>query len=203
MADAQQRTELATRIEQRRQELGARADVSQRLRDLSASGSHFPAPLARRKHRSTLTTLIITASAGLGLIVVAVIATVVIASGVWMQAQINSPSTPVEDFYSAIHQQNYQVAYNKLTTDAQSQMSEPKFEQQMRASDLLSGGVLSYAITSTEVSGSTATVIVEVVRSGDTTSAQVFKVTLVQQQGTWRIGSIAPKGQIAAPTPSN
>jgi hypothetical protein len=202
MPDAQRRAELATRIEQRRQELGERADVSVRLRELSASGSRFPTPTARG-HRSTLNTVIITAIAGVGLLLIVVVATLVIVSGVWVQAQLSAPSTTVEDFYAAIHQQDYRTAYSKLSTGAQGALSESKFEQTMRATDLISGGVETYSIVATTTNGATATLTVDVVRRGDTTTAQVFQLTLVQQQQSWRISAIHQTGETTAPTPSS
>ena len=202
MSDPQRRAELASRIEQRRQELGARADVSTRLRELSASGSRFPAP-AGRSRRTSLTRFMIAAIAVAALVVVAGIAAIVVASGVWVQSQLSSPSITVEDFYSAVHQQDYPTAYSKFSTQAQNALSEPKFEQTMRATDLVAGGVDTYAIVSATTSGSTATVIVDVVRRGDTTMATVFQLTLVQEQQTWHISTIQQKGQTAAPTPSS
>jgi len=202
MADPQRRAELATRIEQRRQQLGERADVSQRLRELSASGSHFPSPSAP-KGRSTLTTVVVATIAGIGLLAIIAITAVVIVSGVWVHSQLNSPSITVEDFYSAIHQQNYQTAYGKLSSGAQSALTETKFEQTMRAMDLVSGGVQTYSVVSTTISGSTATVMVDVVRSGDSTTAAVYQLTLTQEQQNWRIATIRQVGQTTAPTPSN
>lgn len=202
MANPQRRAELATRIEQRRQELGERRDVSQRLRELSASGSHFPSPVAS-KGRSTLNTVIISVIAGIGLLAIIAIAAIVIVSGVWVQSQLSSPSITVEDFYAAVHQQDYQTAYSKLTSGAQSTLTETKFEQEMRATDLVSGGVQSYSVVSTTVNGANATVTVDVVRSGDTTTATVFQLTLTQEQQNWRIASIRQTGQTVAPTPSN
>ncbi|MGH2504014.1 MAG: hypothetical protein ACRDID_16015 [Ktedonobacterales bacterium] len=203
MPDARRRADLATRIEQRRQELGTRGDVSQRLRELSASGSRIPAPAARGQ-RSTLNTVMISAIAGVGLLVIAVIAAIVIISGVWVQTQLtSSPSTTVEDFYSAIHQQDYATAYGKFSSAAQGQLSEAKFTQTMRATDLIAGGVQSYTIVSATTNGQTATVTVDVVRQGNSSIAQVFQLTLTQEQQTWRIASIKQTGQTSAPTPSN
>ena len=203
MPDARRRAELATRIEQRRQELGTRGDVSQRLRELSASGSRIPAPAARGQ-RSTLNTVMISAIAGVGLLVIAIIAAIVIISGVWVQTQLtSSPSTTVEDFYSAIHQQDYATAYGKFSSAAQGQLSEAKFTQTMRATDLIAGGVQSYTIVSATTNGQTATVTVDVVRQGNSSIAQVFQLTLTQEQQTWRIVSIKQTGQTSAPTPSN
>lgn len=203
MPDAQRRAELASRIEQRRQELGARSDVSQRLRELSASGSRIPAP-AGRNQRSTLNTVIITAIAGVGLLIIAAIAAIVIISGVWVQSQLtSSPSTTVEDFYAAMHQQDYATAYGKFSSAAQSHLTEAKFEQTMRATDLIAGGVQSYTIVTTTTNGQTATVTVDVVRQGNSSVAQVFKLTLTQEQQTWRIATIQQTGQTSAPTPSN
>lgn len=203
MPDARRRADLATRIEQRRQELGTRGDVSQRLRELSASGSRIPAPAARGQ-RSTLNTVMISAIAGVGLLVIAIIAAIVIISGVWVQTQLtSSPSTTVEDFYSAIHQQDYATAYDKFSSAAQGQLSVAKFTQTMRATDLIAGGVQSYTIVSATTNGQTATVTVDVVRQGNSSIAQVFQLTLTQEQQTWRIASIKQTGQTSAPTPSN
>ncbi len=202
MADAHRRAELASRIEQRRMELGERTDVSQRLRDLSASGSRFPTPPLHER-RSTLTTVIIAAVAGVALLAIVAIATLVIASGVWTQNALNSPSTTVEDFYSAVHQQDYQTAYAKLSSAAQRSLSESRFAQTMRATDLISGGVESYSVVSSVVNGATASVTVDVVRSGDTTTATVYQLTLTQEQQTWRIVTIRQTGQTTAPTPSS
>ena len=203
MANSRQRAELATRVEQRRQELGARSDVSTRLRELSASGSRFPAPSSRSPKRSTLLTFIVAASAVAGLLLIAVIATAVITGGVWVQTQLNSPTTTVEDYYAAVHQQNYQTAYGKFSTGAQASLTEPKYEQNMRATDMISGGVESYSASSANINGSTAIVTVQVVRRGNTTTADVFQVKLVLQQQNWRIDTIRQTGQTAAPTPSN
>lgn len=203
MANSRQRAELATRVEQRRQELGARADVSTRLRELSASGSRFPAPSSRSSKRSPLLTVIVAASAVAGLLLIAVIATAVIASGVWVQTQLNSPTTVVEDYYASVHQQDYQTAYSKFSSGAQATLPEPKYERDMRANDLISGGVESYSASSAVINGSTATVTVEVVRRGNTTTADVFQIHLVLQQQNWRIDTIRQSGQTAAPTPSN
>jgi limonene-1,2-epoxide hydrolase len=121
----------------------------------------------------------------------------------WVQNQLSSPSITVEDFYSALHQQDYQTAYSKFSTEAQNSLSESRFEQTMSAADLVSGGVETYSIVTATTSGSTATVTVDVVRRGDTTMATVFQLTLVQEQQTWRISTIQQKGQTAAPTPSS
>jgi VCBS repeat-containing protein len=146
----------------------------------------------------------ISAIAGAGLLVIAVIAAIVIISGVWVQTQLtSSPSTTVEDFYSAIHQQDYATAYGRFSSAAQGQLSVAKFTQTMRATDLIAGGVQSYTIVSATTNGQTATVTVDVVRQGNSSIAQVFQLTLTQEQQTWRIASIKQTGQTSAPTPSN
>lgn len=200
MADADRRAQLATLITQRRADLQG-ADVSERLRDLSASGSRFPAP--PRPTRSPVKTAVVVSVALAGLFLCAAVTTLVVAGGLWVQAQLGSPSTTVEDFYSAAHQQNYQQAYSYLAAPAQSAVSEAKFEQSMRATDLIAGGVQSYAVASTSTNGSSAAVTVDVVRQGNSSTADVYVVTLTQEQRTWRIVAIHQTGQTAAPTPSN
>lgn len=202
MSDSDRRAELATRIEQRRQELGARADVSTRLRELSASGSHFPTRPTIRQ-RSPVTMLIVAIIAIMALLIAAAIAAITLSSGAWVQTSLSSPTTTAENFYAAIHQADYQTAYSELSTSAQNSLNESKFEATMRATDLVSGGVVSYSIVSTSTHGSNAKVIVDVVRSGDTTTAAVIVLTMTQEQQTWRITTIRQTGQTAAPTPSS
>lgn len=202
MADSQRRAELASRIEQRRQELGTRADVSVRLRELSSSNHRFPAR-PTTKARSPVSMLIIAVVAMMILLIAAAIAAIAVSSGFWVQTSLSSPSTTAENFYAAVHQADYQSAYSELSTSARNSLSESKFEATMRATDLISGGVVSYAIVSSTTSGSTATVTVDVVRSGDTTTAAVFVLTMTQEQQAWRISTVRQTGQTAAPTPSN
>lgn len=202
MADPQRHADLASRIEQRRQELGARADVSVRLRQLSGSGHHLPARPSL-KQRSPVTALLIAVVALMILLFVAAAAAIAISSGFLVQNTLSSPSTTAENFYAAIHQADYPTAYSDLSTSAQNSLSESKFEATMRATDLISGGVVSYAIVSSTTSGSTATVTVDVVRSGDTSTAAVYVLTMTREQQTWRIATIRQTGETAAPTPSN
>ena len=201
MTDPQRHQELATRIEEKRRLLEGRADVSQRLRELSSSSSrNLVAPA--RKRRSPLVALLVTGGAIVALFACVVASVALISSGIWVQAQLGSPNTTVEDFFSAIHAQNYPQAYGFLSQKAQSELSEERFQQVYQASDALSGAVDYYAITATVTQGSTATVTVDVVRRGDATTAQVFALTLAQEGGSWRIASIRQTGTEPAPTPA-
>lgn len=201
MTDPQLQEKLAARIEERRRLLEGRADVSQRLRDLSSSSARNPlAPT--RKARSPLLVILATAAACMALFACVVASVAVISGGLWFQSQLGSPNTTVEDFYSAIHAQHYSQAYDFLSGSARSELSEARFQQVYQASDTLSGGVDYYAITTSNTRGSTATVSVDVVRKGDTTTAEVVVLTLVQDSGNWRIASIRQNGTTTAPTPA-
>ncbi len=202
MADPQRQKELAARIEERRRLLEERPDVSQRLRDLSSSSGRNPVAPAR-KRRSPLIALLVTAGAGLALLVCVVASIAIISSGVWVQAQLGSPNTTVENFYSAIHAQDYPQAYSFLSSKARNELSEERFQQIYQASDTLSGSVDYYAITSTATQASTATVTVDVVRRGDTTTAQVYVLTLTQENNSWLIMAIRQTGSGPAPTPAS
>lgn len=202
MADPQRHQELAARIEEKRRLLEGRADVSQRLRELSSSSSrNVMAPA--RKRRSPLLTLLVTGGAVVALFACIVASVALIGSGIWVQAQLGSPNTTVEDFFSAIHAQNYPQAYGFLSHKAQSELSEERFQQVYQASDTLAGAVDYYAIMATVTQGSTATVTVDVVRQGDTKTAQVFALALAQEGGSWRITAIQQTGTAPAPTPAS
>jgi hypothetical protein len=202
MADPQRHEKLAARIVEQRKLLEGRADVSQRLRDLSASSARNPIAPAR-KRRSPLIALLVTAIAGMALIACIIASIAIISSGIWVQTQLGSPTTTVEDFFSALHAQNYSQAYGFLSSKAQSELSEERFQQIYQASDALSGSVDYYAITSTVTQGSTATVTVDVVRRGDSKTAQVVALTLIQENGSWRISTIRQQGAAPAPTPAS
>lgn len=202
MADPQRHEELAARIEEQHRLLEGRADVSQRLRELSSSSARNPMTPAR-KRRSPFIALLVTAAAVVALFACVTVSVAIISSGIWVQAQLGSPNTTVEDFFSALHAQNYSQAYGFLSGKARSELSEERFQQIYQASDALSGAVDTYAITATLTKGSTATVTVDVVRRADPTTAQVFVLTLTQESGAWRITSIHQTGEIPAPTPAS
>ncbi|HEX9038883.1 MAG TPA: hypothetical protein VF808_18015 [Ktedonobacterales bacterium] len=202
MADPQIQEKLAARIEERRRLLEGRADVSQRLRDLSSSSGRNPVAPAR-KTRSPLVVLLITAAAGIALFACIAVSAAVISSGIWVQTQLGSPNTTVEDFYSAIHAQNYAEAYGFLSSSAQNELTEARFQQVYQTDDTLSGPVDYYAITGASTRGSTATVTVDVVRKGDTNTANIVILTLIQESGSWRIASMRMNGSTTAPTPSS
>ena len=202
MADPQLLEKLAARIEERRRALEGRGDVSQRLRDLSSSSARNPlAPT--RKTRSPLMVVLVTALAGVALFGCIIASVAVISSGIWFQSQLGSPSTTVEDFYSAIHAQRYAQAYDFLSSAARNELSEERFQQIYQASDTVSGAVDYFAITASDAQTSTATVTVDVVRKGNTTTAEVDVLTLVQEGGSWRISSIRQNGSTTAPTPTD
>lgn len=201
MTDPQLQEKLAARIEERRKLLEGRADVSQRLKNLSSSSARNPVAPAR-KTRSPLLALLVTAVAGVALIACVAASVAIISSGIWVQSQLGSPTTTVEDFFSAVHAQNYPQAYSFLSSAAHNELSEAQFQQIYQASDTLSGSVDYYAITTTATHGSTATVGVDVVRKADTTTAEVFVLTLTQENGAWRIATIRQNGSGPAPTPA-
>lgn len=199
MADPRRQEELAARIEERRRVLGERSDVSQRLRDLSASSSGHNPIAPPRPRRSSLTILLISVVSGIALLACVVISVALISSGVWVQAQLGSPTTTVEDFFSAVRAQNYSQAYNFLSSGAQNELSKQRFQEVYQATDTVSGAVDSYTITATSTQGSTATVTAAVVRRGNLTTAQVYALTLTQENGSWRIADIHHTGATPAP----
>ncbi len=183
--------------------LEGRADVSQRLRDLSISSSRNSIAAPAHKRRSPLIALLVTAVASIALIACVVASIALIGSGIWVQAQLSSPSTVVEDFFSAIHAQNYPEAYGFLSSKAQSELSEERFQEIYQASDSIAGAVDYYAITSTATHGASATVSADVVRRGDSSTAQIFALTLLQENNAWRISTIREMGSTPAPSRSS
>ncbi len=204
MNDAERRAALESRVLQRRSELSGRPDVSERLRELSASGSRNPIrPPVLTKPRSRLTTGLIAAGVVAALLVCVTGAGVVIASGVFFTNQLNDPSTVVEDYYNALETQDFNRAYSYLSTNAQHNTSKSAFETDARADDAFSGAIASFTITSDTTKGSTAVIVLDLVRRGAPNQATVETIGLVKQSGNWRIDSIKDGNVIPAPTPSS
>ena len=203
MNDPERRAALESRVLQRRRELSERPDVSERMRELSASGSRNPiSPAPTPKPRSRLRTVLIAVAAVIALLVCVTGAGAVIASGVFFTNQLNDPSTVVEDYYNALETQDFTRAYGYLSTNAQHHTSENAFETDARADDAFSGSIASFAITSDTTSGSTAVIVLDLTRRGAPNQATVETIGLVKQNGSWRIDSIKDGSVIPAPTPA-
>lgn len=193
------RETLAAQIEQRRRELSARLDVSPRLRQLS--GSTLPqALLPEQLRRSPLL---------VGLVAVCAVALIgscllggagVVAGGFSLQGQLSGPATTAQDFYAALHQQDYARAYAQLSSAAQQRVSHSDFTAQYSDLDAVAGVVESYTIDSTTVDRAGAAVVAEVVRRDDPTRAQTQTITLVQGNGTWTIDRIILGDSSPAPS---
>jgi hypothetical protein len=180
---------LAERLERRRQDLRARLDVSPKLRQLSRAAIS-PSLLPERVRRSPalISAIVVAAIALLGACVVA--ATALAASGLWLQGQLGDPATTAQNFYGALHQQDYARAYTYLSSATQQRTSQSAFVAQYSELDAIAGVVESYNITSDSATAADATVVMSVVRRGDTTRAQAQTLTLVKVGGDWRIDQI-------------
>lgn len=201
MQEQRQRAELAERVERRRQEIRQRHDVSQTIRKLSTSSSRNPTPMPRR--RSTTLTLVL---GGLGAVAVVALVVTAIALTTFVtsvRGAISDPTSTADQFYSALHQQDYQQAYSYLSKNAQAHLSETAFTNQYGSLDTTQGIVDSYTVSSSSTNGNTATVALIIVRRGNLTTGQQQTLTLVQQDGNWRIDSIVLGGTVPAPTQSS
>lgn len=201
MQNQRQRAEIAERVERRRQEIQQRHDVSQTIRKLSTSSSRNPTPMPRR--RSTTLTLILGGLGAVAVVALLLTAILITAGGLALQNSLNDPSSTADQFYSALHQKDYQQAYSYLSKNAQAHLSQTTFANQYGSLDTTQGIVDSYTVSSSSTKGNTATVTMIVVRRGDLTTGQQQTLTLVQQNGDWRIDSIVLGGTVPAPTQSS
>ena len=191
--------ELAQVVEQRRRELADRQDVSERTRQLSASSSRNQ--IGRRPvKRSNLRTLLIGAIAVVMVLACAGSAVAVVAGSVWLRDQLGDPATVVQQFYSALHQRSYGEAYSYFSSAQKSRISQDVFSDRYSSYDQLNGVVESYPIMSKAIQGSTATIVVQVTRRADPTTAQVETIKAVKQGGSWRIDSITEGATVPVPT---
>lgn len=193
MREGDRPRQLAALLEQRRRELSERIDISPKLRQLSRAA--VPASLLPERVRRSPALGGALAVALIALAAACVLgATLLGASGLWLQGQLGDPATTAQNFYGALHQQDYTRAYAYFSTGAQQRTSRTAFATQYSDLDAVAGVVESYAIASDDVSGGTATTVVDVVRLGDPTRAQAQSLSLVKQGGSWRIDAIAVGG---------
>jgi len=197
--DPKARAELSAMIERRRRELSERPDVSQTMRKLSQSSSRNPIG-PQKKKRSAGLTFAISAAAVLLLLTCAAGAVVVTAGSLKLRNQLSSPSTTVEQFYSALHLKNYDQAYGYFSASAQSRLSRGAFADQYTILDQINGIVQSYPIRSAETHGNTATVVAALTRRANSDTAQLQTLHLVLENGNWRIDSIVTGDTVPIPT---
>lgn len=197
--DPKARAELSAMIERRRRELSERPDVSQTMRKLSQSSSRNPIG-PQKKKRSAGLTFAISAAAVLLLLTCAAGAVVVTAGSLKLRNQLSSPSTTVEQFYSALHLKNYDQAYGYFSASAQSRLSRGAFADQYASLDQINGIVQSYPIRSAVTHGNTATVVAALTRRATSDTAQLQTLHLVLENGNWRVDSIATGDTVPIPT---
>jgi hypothetical protein len=181
--------DLAARVAERRRQLADRPDVSQKMRDLSASNSQNPNSSLKPRRSPFLTTVMLAAGVFL-LVACAVGATALVASGIWVQNQLNDPPTTAQNFYGALQSQNYTRAYSYTSAGFQKRIPADAFNDQFGSLDQVSGVVDSYPIVSENTTGDKATVVVHVIRRSNKAQALTQTLSMVKEGNSWRIDNI-------------
>jgi hypothetical protein len=176
-------------VAERRRQLAERPDVSQKMRDLSASSSQNPNSSLRPRRSPFLTTVMLAAGVFL-LVACAVGATALVASGIWVQNQLSDPPTTAQNFYGALQSQNYPRAYSYTSSGFQKRIPADAFNDQFGSLDQVSGVVDSYPIVSEKTSGDKATVVVHVIRRSNKAQALTQTLSMVKEGNSWRIDNI-------------
>ena len=107
-----------------------------------------------------------------------------------VQNSLNSPQATVDDFYSALQVQNYQTAYDQLSSGYQSRLTQSSF----RATFELIGTIENHQIGNVQTQNNQASAAVKVTLStpdGGTVN-ETKTVQLVQENGTWKINNVTP-----------
>jgi hypothetical protein len=194
--------DLAARLAEGRRQLSGRPDVSQKMRDLSASSSQNPNSSLRPKRSPLLTTVMLAAGVFL-LVACAVGATALVASGLWVQNQLSDPPTTAQNFYGALQSQNYTRAYTYTSSSFQKRIPADAFNDQFSSLDQVSGVVDSYPIVSEKTSGATATVVVHVIRRSNKAQALTQTLSMVKEGNNWRIDNILNGDIVPVSTPGS
>lgn len=199
MNDPKHRAELAERVEQRRRELSARPDISQTMRKLSQSSSRN-ALAPRREKRSTLRVLVVTGVA-VAVLLACVLGTVAV---VWansvVQSGFSDPENTVQQFYSALHETNYQEAYGYFSPNARADLREATFVDIYSSYDRVDGIIQNFPIQSKSAHGNTAVIIALVTRRGDDQTGQLQTLHMVYTNNSWYIDSIVIGNTVPLPT---
>ena len=201
MNDPRRRAELTTLVERHRRELGERPDVSQRMRKLSQSSSRN-AIGKPRPQRATLT-LLFGALAVMVMVACVASAALIFAGGLVFQGQLSDPTTTTQKFYSALHEENYTLAYSYFSKNLKSHISEGAFADTYSSYDRIDGVIESYPIQSQNVGSATATLTIAVERRGNDSQAQTQTLRLVKEGSDWHIESIILGAQTPIPSPTN
>jgi hypothetical protein len=201
MKNRPQRKDLAQLVEQHRRVLADRPDVSERTRQLSASSGRNVIGRHPAK-RSNLRTLLIGAIAVVMVLACAGSAVAVVAGSFWLRDQLGDPATVVQEFYSALHQRSYGEAYGYFSNAQKARIPQDVFSDRYSSYDQLDGVVEAYPVISKVVKGSTATIVAQVTRRADPTTARIETITVVKQGGSWRIDSITDGATVPVPTPT-
>jgi hypothetical protein len=202
VADTKQRTALAELVERHRRDLAERTDISQAMRKLSQSSGRNPIGPTKKKPRSTALTLLIVVPTALVMVICVASAALALAGNLWLQSQLSDPSTTVQKYYAALHQQNYSEAWSYFSSDYQKAQGEDTFSNKTSLFDNVNGAVDSYIVTGSAVGSQTATFTVMVLRRGND-MAQVQTLKLVKDSdNTWHIDAVAIGANVPAPTPT-
>ena len=201
MADSKQQTAVTDLLERHRRDLADRTDISQAMRKLSQSSGRNPIGPLKKKPRSLGLTLLIGVPAVLAVVVCIATAGLVLAGNLWLQSQLTDPSTTVQKYYAAVGQRNYTQAYSYFTDAYKARLSMDSFSNKWTGFDLVDGAVVSYAVTSSTIDTSTATLTVTVVRRVPGTQ-QSQMIVMMKVGNEWLINDITNPTNVPVATPS-
>ena len=203
MDDASKRKELERSIAERRKLLGDWAPQDSSVRELAQSGSRHLLPPRAPAKSSAISVVLLATLGALALIGCTAAAAAVAIGGSWLQGSLSDPTTTVQSFYGALEQRDYQGAYQYFSSDARTHMSESQFADQFGDYDTIDGVVASYSLSTPKLSanGSAADISVVVSRRGNTNAQQLHALTLIKENGSWRINSIGIRSYAVPSTP--
>jgi zinc-ribbon domain len=118
---------------------------------------------------------------GLVLSLIIIVLLVIIAVGAYVYLNRSTPDKTITTYYSALVHNDFQTAYNQLSTSAKGTLTEPQFVQFWQQL----GGVKAWTLVSTQEQGSTATSTVTVTLGNGQT--RLASIKLVNENGTWKI----------------
>jgi len=110
------------------------------------------------------------------------------------QNSLNGPQTTLNDFYSALHSNDYQSAYDQLSSRYQHALSYNAFQAKYAALDVLNGSIESHQITAIQSQSDNATASIELVRQMQSGNSihEHQTVQLIVEESNWKIDQISP-----------
>ncbi len=155
--------------------------------DLQRSGAILQQQRAAKLSRRQILVL---AFAGVGLILVVLIAAALVVSNALNQTSA-PPQNATRTFFNALESENYTLAYAQLSPTAKASQSQAAFTSHYQQLDNVGGPIVQFTIQSVSTSGAHATVTVSTQRNTLSGHVILYTVQMAQIASLWYVDTVS------------